>query len=93
MKAFLQTLTTTSSLTAAVANNTAFYTNSQFVSPFISADGCNADGALISPTAQGAAYTRRSLGYDYSLFSYVGCRCDSGYHHIYTSDDSTGSEC
>ena len=90
MTAFLEVLTTTSSLAAAVENSTAYYTNSQFVSPFTSADGCNADDALISPTATGAAYTGRSLGYDYSLFSYVGCRCDNGYHHIYTVNDSTG---
>lgn len=91
MRAFLEILTDTGSLTAAVANATAYYTNAKFAAPFTAADTCDLADGLVAVTPQGLAYTRRSLGYDYTMFSYVGCRCASGYTHIYTLDPATGN--
>lgn len=91
MKAFLEVLSDTSSLTAAVTNATAYYTNAAFEAPFDAADVCNSADSLVAMTTQGPAYTGRSLGYDYSLFSYVGCRCSGTDTHRYTVYPTTGN--
>ena len=90
MKAFLEVLTSTSSLAAAVANNTAYYTTSQFIAPFTATEECEDTDYLVDINPQGPAYSGNVLGYDYSLYSYVGCRCDSGYDHVYTVQQATG---
>ena len=42
-------------------------------------------GSLVS---QGLSQAVMNTGYDNSIFSYVGCRCNAGYDNIYTLNDT-----
>ena len=90
MKAFLEVLTSSGSLGAAVANSTAYY-NSQYLTPFAAMAGCNPRDSILNPTANGIDYTGHVLAYDFSLYSYVGCRCSNGYDNVYSINQRTGT--
>ena len=46
-----------------------------------SVDSLGASGGLVN---QGLSSAVIHMGYDYSLFSYVGCRCNAGYDNVYS---------
>ena len=86
----LQVLIATDSLVQAVANLTAGDTNLTWPT---AETGCNTDGPLSDDSFSvdgGLGRDDVTIDYDQSLFSYVGCRCASGYDNIYTFD-ATGN--
>ena len=46
-----------------------------------SVDSLGMTGGLVN---QGLSSAVIHMGYDYSLFSYVGCRCNAGYDNVYS---------
>ncbi len=54
------------------------------------ATGCSdsSSGITGSLISQGLSPSVLTTGYDNSIFSYVGCRCNAGYNNIYTLKDT-----
>lgn len=54
--------------------------------------GCNEGvlGQAGNAASRGLATATPQMGYDISLFSYVGCRCNAGYDNVYTLTDTGG---
>ncbi len=87
LQIFLGILSDTGNLTLATTNVTATTATPPGASE---AMGCSESssgvtGNLVSPGLSPAVL---NTGYDNSIFSYVGCRCNAGYDNIYTLNDT-----
>ena len=63
--------------------------------PQFEAFGCSDEGfkATSNLMKQGFSTAVTTMGYDESLFSFVGCRCDAGYDNIYTISETGVAGC
>ncbi len=88
------TLTGASPGVAYPSANVASVPNSQCVGATAAgaseAMGCSdsSSGVTGSLVSQGLSSAVLTTGYDNSIFSYVGCRCNAGYDNIYSLNDT-----
>ena len=89
----MSVLESTNSLLTAYANASSYIPDPVYVTGFASTNACPSDNTGNTAQTSGQpspGADHASLGYDFGLFSFVGCRCDAGYDNMYTVDVQGG---